>query len=160
MRISDQNGFVAATVQLGKFPPTPATGILKDGDMLVLTGTRLENGQPIRVVMSLLLDGDTMHPAQMLEASQTIKRGSGRRVANEPETRLCSSRENRFEKTGTTSSVVPKTLSQQNGTRCLAVKHDQIHNRGCETVSGQVCFAAVRHGGCYLAPHGLEVVWV
>jgi hypothetical protein len=82
VRISDQNGFVAATVQLGKFPPTPATGLLKDGDMLVLTGTRLENGQPIRVVMSLLLNGDTMHLAQMLEASQTIKRGSGRRDAN------------------------------------------------------------------------------
>ena len=82
VRISDQNGFVAATVQLGKFPPTPATGILKDGDLLVLTGTRLENGQPIRVVMSLLLEGDTMHLAQMLEASQTIKRGSGRKVAN------------------------------------------------------------------------------
>ena len=82
VRISDQNGFVAATMQLGKFPPTPATGILKDGDMLVLTGTRLENGQPIRVVMSLLLDGDTMHLAQMLEPSQTIKRGSGRKVAN------------------------------------------------------------------------------
>src|SRR5688572_3045592 len=37
--------------QLNKFPPTEAAGILKDGDMLVLTGTRRENGVPIRIAI-------------------------------------------------------------------------------------------------------------
>jgi hypothetical protein len=79
VKIWDQNGVVAATVQLGEFPPTEITGILKDGDMLVLTGMRRENGLPIRVVMSLMVEGDMMRLAQMLEHSETIKRGSGKK---------------------------------------------------------------------------------
>ena len=71
------NGVVAASVQLGKFPPSEATGMVRDGDMLVLTTMRRENGQPIWVVMSLTIDGDTMKLAQMLERSETIKRGTG-----------------------------------------------------------------------------------
>jgi hypothetical protein len=47
--------------------------------MLVLTTGRGENSQPIWVVMSLTLDGDTMKLAQMLELSQTIKRGTGKK---------------------------------------------------------------------------------
>jgi lysophospholipid acyltransferase (LPLAT)-like uncharacterized protein len=47
--------------------------------MLVLTTRRRENGQPIWVVMSVTLDGETMNMAQMLELSQTIKRGSGKK---------------------------------------------------------------------------------
>jgi len=77
VRISQKNGVVAASVQLGKFPPSEATGMVSDGDMLVLTTTRRENGQPIWVVMSLTIDGDTMKVAQMLERSETIKRGTG-----------------------------------------------------------------------------------
>ena len=79
VRISDNGGMVAASVQLGRFPPSDVTGIIRDGDMLVLTTRRRENGQPIWVVMSLTLDGDTMNMAQMLERSQTIKRGSGKK---------------------------------------------------------------------------------
>ena len=82
VRIFAKDGIVAASVQLGKFPPSEATGIMKDGDMLVLTTRRLENGQPIWVVMSLTLDGQTMNVAQMLEMSQTIKRGSGMKQAD------------------------------------------------------------------------------
>jgi hypothetical protein len=37
----------------------PRTGILKDGDVLVLTLTRFENGKPDRAVIALTLDGDT-----------------------------------------------------------------------------------------------------
>jgi hypothetical protein len=55
------------------------TGIVKDGDLLVFTTKRLENGAPIWVVMSLTLNGDTMTLAQMLEQSQTIKRGTGKK---------------------------------------------------------------------------------
>jgi hypothetical protein len=81
VRISDQNGNLAASVQSERFPPIKVTGLLKDGDMLVLTLTRFENGRPIRAVISLTLDGDTMHLAQMLEFSETIKRGPGKKQA-------------------------------------------------------------------------------
>jgi len=79
VRIWDKNGIVAASVQSGRFPPIDVSGILKDGDMLVLTATRFENGKPDRAVISLTLDGETMNMAQMLEFSQTIKRGSGKK---------------------------------------------------------------------------------
>ena len=38
-----------------------------------------ENGMPIWAVVSAVVDGDTMKVAQMLERSQTIKRGAGNR---------------------------------------------------------------------------------
>ena len=85
IRISEQNGGITGSVQIDKFPPTAVTGVVKDGDMLVLTishearpGIR-ENGAPIWAVISLTLNGDTMEMAQMLERSQTIKRGTGKR---------------------------------------------------------------------------------
>src|SRR5687768_15605546 len=66
-----------------------ATGIHRDGNMLVLTLSHnakphpmLENGMPIWAGVSVVVD--TMKVAQMLERSQTIKRGadaSGRRLA-------------------------------------------------------------------------------
>ena len=62
-------------------PPEDVTGIVKDGDLLVFATKRLENGAPIWVVMSLTLNGDTMTLAQMLEQSQTIKRGTGKKQA-------------------------------------------------------------------------------
>lgn len=55
------------------------SGIFYDGDALVLTVRRFENGAPIRAVISLTREGDTMNMAQMLESSQTIKRGSGKK---------------------------------------------------------------------------------
>src|SRR5262245_47547934 len=82
--IWDNNGVVAASVQVGKFPANAATGVLKDGNMLVLTISRdapsamRENGAPIWSVISLTLAGDTMNAAYMLERSQTIKRGTGK----------------------------------------------------------------------------------
>ena len=86
--VNRQPRVVAASVQTGKFPPTNVTGILKDGDMVVLAISHqaqpamLENGAPIWAVISLTLDGDTMKTAQMLERSQTIKRGTGKRQAD------------------------------------------------------------------------------
>jgi hypothetical protein len=80
IRVWDDKGVVAASAQAGRFPATKATGIMKDGDMLVLTLSRFENGKPIWAVIALTLDGDTMKMAQMLEQSQTIKRGTGKRV--------------------------------------------------------------------------------
>ena len=85
VRVWDRNGVVAASIQTGSFPPNDVTGILKDGDMLVLTINReapsalRENGVPIWSVMSLTLDGETMKVALMLEPSQTIKRGTGKK---------------------------------------------------------------------------------
>ena len=66
-----------------QFPAIEATGSFKDGEMLVLTisheaGMR-ENGAPIWAVVSLTRDGDTLKTAQMLEKSQTIKRGVGKK---------------------------------------------------------------------------------
>jgi len=74
--ISDKNGVLAASVQIGRFPANEVTGILKDGDVLLLTTTLRENGQPIWAVIALTLEGDTMSLAQMLQRSQTIKRGT------------------------------------------------------------------------------------
>jgi len=88
VRIWDNNGVVAASLQTGEFPPHNVTGIVKDGNMLVLTISHeaqpamLENGAPIWAVISLTLEGDTMRVAQMLERSQTIKRGTGKRQAD------------------------------------------------------------------------------
>jgi len=46
VRIWDRNGVVAASLQIGQFPPNDVTGIVKDGGMLVLTTTLVENGKP------------------------------------------------------------------------------------------------------------------
>ena len=78
VRIWDKNGVVGASLQVGKFAPNDFTGILKDGDVLVLTTTLRENGAPIWAVIALTLEGQTMNMAQMLQRSQTIKRGAGR----------------------------------------------------------------------------------
>jgi hypothetical protein len=80
VRVWDEAGRAKASVQAGRFPPLNASGILRDGDALILTATRFENGQPIRAVIALTRDGDTMKMAQMLEHSETIKRGSGRKT--------------------------------------------------------------------------------
>jgi hypothetical protein len=81
VRIVDKQGVVAATLQVSKFPPNDVTGVLKDGDVLVLTTTLRENGVPIWAVIALKLDGDTMTMSQMLERSQTIKRGTAKKTA-------------------------------------------------------------------------------
>ena len=84
VRIWDSNGAVVASVGGGKSSAIEVTGIVKDGNMLVLTISRdgprpvLENGVPIWAVYALTLDGDTMKVALMLEQSRTIKRGTGR----------------------------------------------------------------------------------
>jgi hypothetical protein len=88
VRIWNKNGVLGASVQVGKFPPTDVTGVVKDGDMLVLTVSHearpqiLENGAPIWAVISLTMNGDTMSMAQMLERSQTIKRGTGKKQSD------------------------------------------------------------------------------
>ena len=79
VRVWEEKGAVKASVQSGRFPAINATGILKDADVLVLTLMRFENGKPIRAVVALTVEGDTMAMAQMLERSETIKRGSGKR---------------------------------------------------------------------------------
>ena len=86
IRVWDNNGTVAASLQTSpNFPAREATGMHRDGSMLVLTFSHdakpplLENGAPIWAVVSAVVDGDTMKVAQMLERSQTIKRGAGKR---------------------------------------------------------------------------------
>jgi hypothetical protein len=77
VRLWDKSGVIAASLQIGKFPPNEITGIVKDGAVLVLTTTVRENGKPIWAVVALTLEGQMMKMAQMLEQSETIKRGSG-----------------------------------------------------------------------------------
>jgi hypothetical protein len=87
IRIWDKSGAVAASLQTSpNAPAIEATGLHRDGNMLVLTLSHqaqpkpmLENGMPIWAVISAVVDGDTMRVAQMLERSQTIKRGAGKR---------------------------------------------------------------------------------
>jgi hypothetical protein len=85
VRIWNQNGKVAASVQVGKFPPNTATGMSRDSDMLVLTisldaqSPIKENGVALRAVILLTPDGEGMRMAQMLDESETIKRGIGKR---------------------------------------------------------------------------------
>ena len=87
IRVWDNGGTVSASIQANpKFPAIEASGIHRDGDMLVLTLSHdakprpmLENGMPIWAVVSAVVDGDTMKVALMLERSQTIKRGAGSR---------------------------------------------------------------------------------
>jgi hypothetical protein len=87
IRVWDNNGTVAASLQTNpNFPAIEATGVYRDGNMLVLTLSHhakphpmQENGMPIWAVVSAVVDGDTMKVAQMLERSQTIKRGVGKR---------------------------------------------------------------------------------
>jgi hypothetical protein len=85
VRIWNQNGRVVASVQIGKFPANNATGVHRDGDMLVLTisldaqSPIKENGVSLRAVIMLTPDGDGMRMAQMFDESETIKRGIGKK---------------------------------------------------------------------------------
>jgi hypothetical protein len=82
VRIWDKEGTVAASVQAEQQFVQTVSKIFKDGDMLLLTLTRFEDGEPTWAVIALTLDGDTMQMAQMLERSIAIKRGTGRRQGN------------------------------------------------------------------------------
>ncbi len=63
-------------------PAVAVTNLVRDGALLVLSTTLRENGQPIWVVITLTRSGDTTHLAQMMEQSQTIKRGIGTKPPN------------------------------------------------------------------------------
>ena len=82
VRVWEKDGLIAASVQVGRFPPNDATGTLRDGDLLVLSTTMRENGVPIWVVVSLKVESETMMLAQMMEPSRTVKRGVGKKQAN------------------------------------------------------------------------------
>jgi hypothetical protein len=66
------------------------TGIHRDGDMLLLTLSHdaqpplMENGVRLMAVMLLTLDGEQMRMAQMLEHSETFKRGNGKKQSPPP----------------------------------------------------------------------------
>ena len=87
IRVWENGGTLAASIQTNpNFPAIEATGVHTDGNMLILTLSHdakphpmQENGMPIWAVVSAVVDGDTMKVAQMLERSQTIKRGAGKR---------------------------------------------------------------------------------
>lgn len=85
VRIWDENGRIAASLQLGKFPASDVTGVHRDGDMLVLTISLdaerpiMENGVSLRTVISLTPTGDGMSMAQMFGEGPTVKRGIGKK---------------------------------------------------------------------------------
>lgn len=86
VKIREINGALAASVGSDNSNAIEVTGIVKDGNMLVLTISRdgprpvLENGLPIWAVYVLTLDDDTMKMALTLEQSRTIKRGTGKKL--------------------------------------------------------------------------------
>jgi hypothetical protein len=75
IKVWDNNGIIGASLQISKSPPNEATGILKDGDLLVLTTTVRENGVKIWAVVALKREGNTMIMSQMIEHSPVVKRG-------------------------------------------------------------------------------------
>ena len=85
VRVWNENGRIAASFQVDKFPALTVTGTYRDGDMLVLTLSLdaerplRENGAPIRTVIMLTPDGDGMRMAQMRDNSQAIERGIGKK---------------------------------------------------------------------------------
>jgi len=79
VRVWEKDGLVAASVQVGQFTPNEVTGLLRDGDLLVLSTTMRENGAPIWVVISLKVEGETMMLAQMMERSPMTVRGVGKK---------------------------------------------------------------------------------
>jgi hypothetical protein len=90
VKVWERSGAVAVSLQTNpSYPAIEATSIQRDGNMLVVTishqakpGPLMENDTPIWAVISLALDGSTLKVAQMLERSQTIKRGTGQRQLN------------------------------------------------------------------------------
>ena len=86
VRVWNENGRIAASFQVDRFPPLNVTGAYRDGDMLVLTLSLdaerplRENGVPIRTVIMLTPDGDGMRMAQMRDNSQAIERGTGKKL--------------------------------------------------------------------------------
>ena len=85
VRVWNENGRVAASFQVDKFPQLNVTGASRDGDMLILTLSLdaerplRENGVPIRTVIMLTPDGGGMRMAQMRDNSQAIERGTGKK---------------------------------------------------------------------------------
>jgi hypothetical protein len=85
IRIWEDHGVLAASVQIGRFPALQASSVYLDGDMLMVVVSHaaqkemIENGVPIWAVFALTKDGDTLKTAQMMERSATNKRGSGQR---------------------------------------------------------------------------------
>jgi hypothetical protein len=83
VRLWEDKGTLAASVQAGRFPPINASGVFKDGDRLLLSLTRFENGKPIHAVVVLTVKDNAMNMAQLLEFSETIKRGAGKKQPDE-----------------------------------------------------------------------------
>jgi hypothetical protein len=79
VKIWDNAGQIAATVQAEQFPPIDVSDVAKVGGNLVLAATRFENGRPIQALVILKLDGETITMIQELEGSVVTKRGSGKR---------------------------------------------------------------------------------
>ena len=85
VRVWNENGRIAASFQVDKFPALNVTGASRDGDMLILTLSLdaerplRENGAPIRTVIMLTPEGDGLRMAQMRDNSQAIERGIAKR---------------------------------------------------------------------------------
>jgi hypothetical protein len=73
VKIWDNDGVLAASIQSEQSPRITVTGMLQEGNVLWLTTTRVEHGQPMWAVIVLTRDGDTMQTRQMLQPSRTIK---------------------------------------------------------------------------------------
>lgn len=89
LRIWDKDGGLAASFQSRAAAPViEATGLMLDGDLLILTFSHqakpalLENGTPLWAIFTLSLDGDALKLVQTMERSATLKRGIGRKQSS------------------------------------------------------------------------------
>jgi len=79
VRIWDDGGSVAASVQAEQFPPLEVSDIARMGKYLILSVGRFENGQPIQAIILLSREGENIAMIQELEGSTVTKRGLGRK---------------------------------------------------------------------------------
>lgn len=75
--IGDEGGKVAAQLQGARGGSVNVTDIAKDADALVLSFSRNFQGNDIDIVLSLSLDGDTMHADQDVNDGMFSITGSG-----------------------------------------------------------------------------------
>ena len=77
--VRDEGGKVAARLEGGRGGAIDITDVAKDGDSLVLSFGRNFQGNDIDVVLTLSLDGDTMHATQDINDGMFSMTGSGKK---------------------------------------------------------------------------------
>ena len=75
--ISDESGKVATQLEGARGGSITVTDVAKDADSLVLSFSRSLQGNDIDIVLTLTLEGDTMHASQDVNDGMFSMTGSG-----------------------------------------------------------------------------------